>query len=341
MLNILYQFNEKYAPYAGVSITSLLENNKDADGITFWILGEDLSSNSIKRLKETVEEYAVETIRRIEFVDTLELIGEMKALNMPTYRGSFAANIRLFVSRFIPPSVEKLLYLDADTVIVGSLSALFDFDIGDNAIGCVMDSVGEAHKADLGLDPSEGYYNSGVILFNMKVWRDCDYTGRIIDHVKNVRAQYPSPDQDLLNVVVRSGIKTLPMVYNFQPFHAAYNYKQYNCCYGKTHYYSEGEINAASASVVIYHCFRFIGEFPWDKGNYHPFNDIFDEYLKLSKWSDYVKTTNKRGLVTHVERLMYKILPKSVFIRIFFVAHGNFYAKANKESVAGKIDKRM
>ena len=28
-MNVLYQFNEKYAPYAGVSITSLFENNKN------------------------------------------------------------------------------------------------------------------------------------------------------------------------------------------------------------------------------------------------------------------------------------------------------------------------
>ena len=42
-MNVLYQFNEKYAPYAGVSITSLFENNKNADEICVYILGENLS----------------------------------------------------------------------------------------------------------------------------------------------------------------------------------------------------------------------------------------------------------------------------------------------------------
>ena len=37
-MNVLYQFNEKYAPYAGVSITSLFENNKNADEICVYIL---------------------------------------------------------------------------------------------------------------------------------------------------------------------------------------------------------------------------------------------------------------------------------------------------------------
>jgi subfamily B ATP-binding cassette protein MsbA len=39
-MNVLYQFNEKYAPYAGVSITSLFENNKNADEICVLYEGE-------------------------------------------------------------------------------------------------------------------------------------------------------------------------------------------------------------------------------------------------------------------------------------------------------------
>ena len=45
-LDVLYQFNEKYAPYAGASIASLLENNKHMDQIRIFILGEELSQFS-------------------------------------------------------------------------------------------------------------------------------------------------------------------------------------------------------------------------------------------------------------------------------------------------------
>lgn len=55
MLNILYQFNEKYVPYAGVSITSLLENNKESSNITIYLLGEDISEESRRKLLEHIK----------------------------------------------------------------------------------------------------------------------------------------------------------------------------------------------------------------------------------------------------------------------------------------------
>ena len=41
-INLLYQFNEKYAPYAGVSIYSVLLNNQKAEQMCVYILGENL-----------------------------------------------------------------------------------------------------------------------------------------------------------------------------------------------------------------------------------------------------------------------------------------------------------
>ena len=38
-INVIYQFNEKYVPYAGVSITSVLMNNMDAAAINIYVLG--------------------------------------------------------------------------------------------------------------------------------------------------------------------------------------------------------------------------------------------------------------------------------------------------------------
>ena len=338
MYNILYQFNDKYAPYAGVSITSLIKNKAPEEEITFWILGEDVAADNRKKLDQTVTVAGC----KINFIDTADLIEEMKQLNLPTYRGSYAANIRLFVSRFIPEDVKRLLYLDSDTIITGSLRDLFETDLDDNVIGAVYDSVGEAHKADLGLDDSEGYYNSGVILYDMDKWRSEGYTEKIIDHVKNVRAQYPSPDQDLLNVVCRRAIKTLPPKYNYQPFHAAYSDRLYFSEYGKTKYYTRAELEETRNDIIIYHCFRFIAEFPWNKGNVHPFTPIFDEYLRNSEWDNYQKKpSDGKTLTTTIEKLMYKCLPKSWFLPIFHMAHSRFYSAANASSTQNRIDERM
>lgn len=341
-MNILYQFNDKYAPYAGVSIVSLLANNSQATRIEFWILGEDLSYENVNRLEKTVSYYSTDGhFRCIHFVDSSDLIDKMKKLNIPTYRGSYSANIRLFVSEFIPNEVDKLLYLDADTVVVGDIEKMFNQFSNKYAIAMAYDSVGEGHKNDLGLESSEGYYNSGVILFNMHKWREYGYTELIIEHVKKVRAQYPSPDQDLLNIVVRGNIETLPPEYNYQPFHDAYTNFLYYRYYGQTEYYSDKEINYARDNVIIYHCFRFIGEFPWNKGNVHPFNDVFDGYLTISEWNKYVKVNDKLSIAIRIEKVMYRVLPRRLFLCFFKYAHGKFYSKANKQSRRGIINKKM
>ena len=35
-LNVLYQFDDKYAPYAGISMLSLYENNKEIENLNVY-----------------------------------------------------------------------------------------------------------------------------------------------------------------------------------------------------------------------------------------------------------------------------------------------------------------
>lgn len=338
-MNVLYQFNDKYAPYAGVSITSLFINNKDTD-ITVWILGEDISSENIDKLTKTAEKYG----KKITFIDDDRintLIEKMKSLNMPTYRGSYAANMRMFLSDILPGDVDRVLYLDADTIVRRDLTELYTMVLGEDAIAMVQDSLGESHKVDLGLSSSDKYYNSGVILFDMNRWNELGLTDRIVEHVTNVRAQYPSPDQDLINVVCHKYIHCIGPEYNFQPMHRAYKDKQYYKYYGKTEYYSIEEIAKARSDARILHFFRFVGEFPWDANNVHPYSDIFDKYLEHSMWSDYKKKPADNGMVMKIEKVMYRVLPRGLFLWIFSLSHQMFYQKANKMSENNKISKDM
>lgn len=354
-LNILYQFNEKYVPYAGVSMTSLLENNKAAEFICIYVLGEELTESSICKLTGLVESYD----RNIIFVDTKPLVQKMKELNMPTYRGSYAANMRLFVSEIVDANagnqcagVEKqetdydntscdrrMLYLDADTIVTGDLRQMYSSNI--RTLGMVYDTLANYHKYDIGLDASDGYYNSGVILYDLDKWNDGHFTQKIIEHVKNVRAQYPSPDQDLINVVVRKEITPIGCECNFQPHLKEYSYNLFMKVFKPEPFYSLKEVEGAKGNPVILHAFRYIGEFPWHKGNVHPFNDEFDRYLKISPWKDYIKEASESGIVIKIEKLLVKILPKAIFLRIFRVMHERFYRKADEMSKKNTINQVM
>ena len=356
-MNILYQFNEKYAPYAGVSMTSLFENNKAAKFICVYILGENLSSDSAEKINRLCQEYN----REVVFVDTSALVDKMKSINMPTYRGSYAANMRLFVSDIVEnvsgdcdrtgvagrdikeTGVNKvdnrLLYLDADTIVTGDLTQMYTSEI--KTLGMVYDTLGCQHKYEIGLEADEGYYNSGVILYDLDKWKNKNFTEKIIDHVINVRAQYPSPDQDLINVVVRDEITPIPFENNFQPHLRDYGYISFMKAFNLSPFYSGSEVSKANANPTIMHAFRYIGEFPWHKGNVHPFNREFDKYLKLSPWSDYIKLPSDSGMVMKIEKILYRLLPKVAFLKIFTMAHRRFYMNANKKSEKNEISKVM
>lgn len=336
-LNLLYQFNEKYAPYAGVSILSALYNNRQIAEICVYILGEGITKESKEKIEKIVSEYHRECV----YIDTDNLIIKMKSMDMPTYRGSYAANMRLFLDEVLEDTLDRVLYLDADTIVAGSLSKLIKSDMEGKAIGMVLDSLGESHKKQIGLSSENDYYNSGVILFDMKLWRECEFSKKLVKHIKEKRNNYPAPDQDLLNIICKNNVKRLDLRYNFQPVHAVFSDKQYMRIMRPGKYYSEEQIWRAREHICIYHFFRFVGEFPWHKDNVHPYNDIFDFYLQMSPWKEYRKGKANAGNVLKIEKILFKVLPRSIFLYVFKLAHKLFLFKSNKDSLKNKINQWM
>ena len=331
-IDILYQFDENYAPFAGVSMTSLFENNRHFDDINIYILDNQIEKSSKDKICTLVDSYG----RKVAFLDTKELEKKIIELGIPQYRGSYAANMRLFISELIPAEVERLVYFDSDTLITGALDEIVLMDMKDYPLAMVLDSLVRGHKKHLNLSKDAFYYNSGVIVFQMDKFRENKCTEQIVRHVKKVRAGYPNPDQDLLNVVCRDQILTLSPGYNLQPVHLAFSLKLYFRIYGQKGYYKESEISDALKNKVVVHFFRFVGEFPWNKDTIHPDTELFDQYLLRSLWSDYEKKSIPDGLIHKIERGMYLFLPKGIFLFIFRLIHEFFTCKENRKSLENK-----
>ena len=65
-LYVLYEFSDLYAPYAGVSILSLLENNMDIDTIEIYVLDDGIGKVNKEKIRIIIEEYN----RKIIFIET-------------------------------------------------------------------------------------------------------------------------------------------------------------------------------------------------------------------------------------------------------------------------------
>lgn len=326
-INVIYQFNEKYVPYAGVSITSVLMNNMDAAAINIYVLGEGLTDSSKNLIAETGRKYG----RNVFFPETKPLLDRFREMGLIPYRGAYSVYLRMFFSELLEGDPARVLYLDSDTIVDGDLLPLMDHDLNGKSVGMVLESITDDYKLMIGMSRESEYYNSGVILFDVEKWQRNAYCDRLVDHIRNVRSSYIG-DQDFLNIVCEGDVCRLPIEYNYQPLHERYSVRQYFGCFGQDPYYSREEVESAYGNAVIYHCYRWLGDFPWNKGNLHPFNAKFDQYMSESPWKDYVKEKSDAGLAIRTEKLLYKILPKFLFIRLFRKAHEYILQKAEKDA---------
>lgn len=333
VLQVLYQFNELYAPFAGTSIFSLLKNNEDIKYIHVYILGENLTDETIGTIRQTVHDFK----RQVTFLDTKKATIRLQSLGIPQYRGSYTTNFKLLLPELLPEESGRILYIDSDTVVTASLKPLLDWDLKGYPLAMVYDSLGKRHALQIGLTIGDAYFNAGVILIDLNEWRKRQCTERIVRYAQSVRAHFMSPDQDLLNVVLKGEIRTLPPQYNLQPIHRRYTVKLYNYTFRPSVYYADAEIESAAQAPAILHFFRFLGEFPWNKKSLHPYRPEFDYYLRKSRWKKFQKIDLKnKNVIFSFEKFLYKVLPDFCFLVIYQFAYQLFISRCAKDSREGE-----
>jgi lipopolysaccharide biosynthesis glycosyltransferase len=311
--NVFYTCSDSYAPYAGISMLSLLENNRHIENLRVFVVGDHVLQENIDRFQKQANAYG----REFTYIDGEPYIRQMKEFGMPTYRNVYAPNLRLFFSDWAEPKMARLLYLDCDTLVCGDISELFSLDMEDDCVAVVRDSLGLHYKKLIGYEKTELYANAGVILFDIKNWIDGNWGKKLLDTMKNPENRHPNTDQDYLNLALRGHMHLLQPKYNFQPVHKVYKDKTYYRSYAKDGYYSEAELMEARRNPVIEHTYRYLGRFPWHEKSWHPNRDEFLQYKSMSQWKDKPDETNRLSSVLKIERFLYRILPRFIFLKVF------------------------
>lgn len=308
---------------------SLFQNNTDMEHIRVYAVLDEVSEENKQKLRKIAQQFK----RELVLVDAAPFKQKLNQWNMPMYRGSYATNYRLFFDKLISPDVEKLFYLDCDTLICGSLKDIVCQKMDDYVAAVVLDSLGVRYKEKiLGLQKEAPYFNAGVLVIDVKNWQKFHITDCMLHHIQRVRSRYCNPDQDLLNIILQGKVLILGPEYNFQPVHRSYSDGAYDWVYGLAHYYTPAQLDFARKNPVILHAYRFLGQFPWHSANKHPDTPIFDYYLAKTPWKDYKKkTTSCNSMVFKIERALYSLLPKVLFLRLLETVQSFNFAKQNKE----------
>lgn len=312
-LAVLFQFSEMYVPYAGIAISTLLKNNQDIDELHVFLATRNLSEENRGKLEKLENEYH----RKFVYLNADKIYDKINEYGCKDWNGSQATWMKLFVMSEIPSSIDRLLYLDSDTLITGSLKELGEMDLEEHPIAAVIDSISPKSSERLKLE-GRPYHNGGLLLFNLQYWREHDTESKMLQHLKENIQNYPVNDQDLINDFFRDGILTLNPKFNFQGTHFFYRDKTYfsTIRWKPGLYYSPETIAEARKDIRVIHFFRFCGEYPWQPGNIHPCNKAFEEEKSISLWKDYQEPAHTLKPIFRIEKLLYKTLPKKLFFRI-------------------------
>lgn len=207
-LHFAFCCSDDYAPYAAVCIRSILLH-KNKDEIVVHILTDYLSYQSMQKLKEAAK--APENELVIHQIDDKEL------QNLPLNIWSVHTWYRILLPDILPESVEKVLYLDCDTLIVDNISNLFKLNINDFAFAAVEDpqSYNPLTYERCGYSSKNKYICAGVMLLNLTYWRKMNLKDRLIEYAQQNKETIKYPDQDALNVVCKDVKVILPLKFGF------------------------------------------------------------------------------------------------------------------------------
>ena len=334
-LNILYQSDNNYAPQTGVSLVSLLENNREMTAINVFILDDGISEENLGRMREACDSYG----RNLTIVDTTEILAELKRLEVTPFRNTYTTYFKLLAIDAIETSNNLLLQLDGDTIINESLEGLFAIDLEEKVCAATYECVQNEYKELIGLKPNEKYYNCGVLWINQAFWRSYDCRKKIIDHLTNERNTYFTVDQDIINVLFRDRIEYLDIVYNvnsgFYVYGADWSYYIYDL--DPAYYVSKEVIRHAVNHPIINHCMVPMTGRPWEQDNIHPQNDLYDHYLAMSPWRNVPKIQVRRSMVFRLQRRLYQMFPMGIYARVHKAMLKRYLKDMDRKSREGTL----
>jgi lipopolysaccharide biosynthesis glycosyltransferase len=107
---------------------------------------------------------------------------------------------RLLLPELLDTSIDRVLYLDGDLVVRRDLTPLATMDLA----GAPAAAVGHylPRERALGLRPGMPYVNTGVLLMDLRQWRERRLGPRMVELLGDAAEQLPFADQDAINEII-------------------------------------------------------------------------------------------------------------------------------------------
>lgn len=205
-MDVVFISDDSYAPHLGAEIVSILLSSQVDEAFNFYIVESRLSDQNKQKFHE------LKKIKRfnLQFIH----VDHKRFEKLPIMRTNTETYFRYIFPELFP-TLNKILYLDADIIVRGSLKELWNTDISTVYAGAAEN--GDAEPGRLGL---EKYFNAGVILFNLKKMRQDNIIPKLFQNTEKLYKsnQLWLEDQDVLNYTFKNDIIIIPYKYNYPGF---------------------------------------------------------------------------------------------------------------------------
>ena len=209
-MNLLVTIDENYIHPLRVMLFSLLSSNP-GEQFSVYLAHRGMSDMHLASVCAGFDPARL-TLHPIQVSDE-ELIGAPVEKRYPR-----EMYYRLFAARYLPDTLDRILYLDPDLVVLGKVRPLYEVDLEEcwfAAASHVHQVVQRLNELRLNIPSGGAYVNSGVLLMDLAALRAGQSTEEVLSYIHENHFRMILPDQDVLNALYYDRILQLnPLVYN-------------------------------------------------------------------------------------------------------------------------------
>lgn len=313
MLTVMYACNDNYARQTLISMVSVMQYHKQ---VLFYLFHEGMSEYNQALFRRKAEEHR----QQIRIIPLGSILPEFPANAGERHPVTIYA--KLFMGAEIPEP--RVLYLDSDTVVNGSLEPLFARNMENELAAGVLMPYSSSIKRAVGAEPGQPYICDGVVLFNLGLWERLRKSEECAAYIRGHGGNPPMLSEGTLNHVCRGMLGVLEPKYNLMPAMLWYTLPQIRKLFKADCYYGEAEeeaMRAARIEPVVVHFMEELYNRPWREPCDHPWKECYRETERKVFGDNLIENTPLAGH-TRMTRWLKEHLPFPVFAALYHGKHG-------------------
>lgn len=247
------------------------------------------------------------------YKDVSPAVEDLKSKGYGGYT-SYAAYARIFIPQILHDE-KRVLYIDCDTLVNGSLSELFEIDLKGRPFALGVDCVPCSYRKVINLPKPWPYFNSGVMVIDLDEWRRRRCTERFLDELRNPAGPNPLGDQDIFCRAFRGEIAVLPPKWNFISHFFLFSYDGLVGVVGgkKCLVFSKSQYEEARQDPRVFHFLGHTLGRPWYTSSLHPMREAYRKAAAAAGLAETAEQTRPMLREYILQYYMHKFLPQFLF----------------------------